>query len=104
MSTFAADFYTSKQWRHTRDAYARSVDGLCENCLRHGIYKPGEIVHHKVPLTPELMRDPEITLSWKNLELLCRDCHGLVHRKNNKRYYFDEDGNVITAPDEENVP
>lgn len=102
MSTFAAGFYRSKQWQHTKDAYAKSVDGLCENCLRKGIYRPGVIVHHKIPLTPERMQHPEVTLSWGNLELLCRDCHGEVHRKG-KRYKFDAFGNVIVAPVDEKM-
>lgn len=93
MKDFAAAFYKSKQWQHTRNAYIKSVAGLCENCLRAGIYKPGEIVHHKTPLTPQNISDPQITLSWDNLELLCRDCHGKAHG-NKKRYKVDEFGRV----------
>lgn len=52
---------------------------LCENCLRKGIYKPADIVHHLIELTPMNINNPEITLNPNNLEALCRDCHVAVH-------------------------
>lgn len=85
-------FYKTQAWKDTRDAYARSVGGLCEECLRSGVYKAGVIVHHKKPLDAQSVRDPRIALGWDNLELLCRDCHGRAH--NAKRYRVDEAGRV----------
>ena len=93
MREFSEKLYKSKVWQHTRKAYASSVGGLCEECLRHGLYRAGEIVHHKQPLTPENINNPAITLSWDNLELLCRDCHGKAHGIT-KRYKVDEMGRV----------
>lgn len=55
-------------------------------------------MHHKIPLTPENVTDPDITLNWENLQLLCRDCHAAVH-KPQKRYTVDELGRVITWED-----
>lgn len=63
--------------------------------MKRGIYRPGDIVHHKIHLTPENISDPGVSLSWDNLELLCRDCHALAH-KPEKRYKVDELGRVIT--------
>lgn len=93
MQDFAKTSYKSKAWQYTRKAYAASVGWLCEECLKHGLYRAGEIVHHKQPLTPENINDPAITLSWDNLELLCRDCHGKAHGSV-KRYKVDEMGRV----------
>lgn len=90
---YSKRFYKSKAWQYTRDAYAKSAGGLCEECLRKGIYKPGEIVHHKQELTPDNINNPEISLSWDNLELLCRDCHGKAHGTQ-KRYKVDDMGKV----------
>ena len=95
MKEFAKRFYKSKAWQQTRDAYAASVGRLCECCLRAGIYRAGEIVHHKKELTPENINDPQISLAWDNLELLCRDCHGKAHG-NKKRYKVDERG-IVTV-------
>ena len=94
MRDFAKAFYKSKAWQRTRAAYAASVGGLCEDCLRDGVIKSGEIVHHKRPLTPENISDPAVTLSFDNLELLCRDCHARRHG-NKKRYRVDPMGRVI---------
>ena len=93
MKEFAKVFYKSKAWQHTRAAYAASVGGLCEDCLNRGIYRAGEIVHHKTELTPENINDPEATLSWGNLRFVCRDCHGKAHGSI-KRYQVDEMGRV----------
>lgn len=50
-------------------------------------------MHHKVKLTPENINNPEVTLSWDNLELLCESCHKQTHRKK-KRYIVDGEGRV----------
>ena len=57
----------------------------------------GEIVHHKIELTPENIDDPGITLNWDNLELLCRFCHSEVHdvRKKSRRFSIGPNGEVI---------
>ena len=94
MREFATEFYKSRAWQSCRASYAKSKHNLCERCMSKGIFKPGEIVHHKIHLTPENIKDPEIALNWDNLELLCRDCHGLAHRPE-KRYKVDEFGRVI---------
>ena len=93
MKPFAEKFYKSQAWKETRKAYAASVGYLCEECLRRGVYRPGEIVHHIRELTPENISDPAVTLSWANLELLCRDCHAKRHQSE-KRYRFGENGEI----------
>ena len=96
MQDYAVSFYKSQAWKKCRDAYAKSKGGLCENCLRKGIYAPGDIVHHKIHLTPLNIEHPEITLDWDNLQLLCRACHADIHagREEGRRYRADELGRV----------
>lgn len=94
MKDYSAAFYSSKAWKETRRAYRKSVGGLCEICLKKGIYKPGEIVHHKIHLTPENVNDPAVALNWNNLQLVCRDCHAELHGET-RRYKVDELGRVI---------
>lgn len=93
---FARAFYSSKAWQDCRNSYAKSVGGLCEICLAKGIYKPGEIVHHKIHITPENINRPEIVLAWDNLQLVCRDCHSIIHDRKQRRYKIDDTGRVIT--------
>ena len=98
MQEWAVSFYKSQAWKKCRAAYAKKANHLCENCLQYGIYRPGDIVHHVIALTPENIEIPEISLSFANLQLLCRDCHAEIHGgKSGRRYKFDTDGEVLTA-------
>ncbi len=94
MREFAKEFYRSKTWQRCRDDYGRSKSWLCERCLDKGLYKPGEIVHHKQHLTPDNIGDPSVTLSWDNLQLVCRDCHAELHRNRERRFRVDALGRV----------
>lgn len=93
MRDFAESFYKSKAWQACRQSYGDSKHWLCESCRERGLFTPGVIVHHKIHLTPENIHEPEITMGWNNLQLLCRDCHGAIH-KPQKRYYVDDLGRV----------
>lgn len=57
------------------------------------------IVHHKTELTPENINDPEITLGWRNLELLCLECHNKAHGNAEEvvrdGLKFDERGDLV---------
>ena len=94
---YAKDFYNSQAWKDCRNAYVKYRAGLCERCYAKGIYSAGEIVHHKVHLTPDNINDTNVTLSFDNLQLLCRECHAEVHGKQ-KRYRFDTDGHCLISP------
>lgn len=93
---WAERFYKSKAWQEVRQAYFIYQHGICERCG-----KPGEIVHHKIYLTPENINDPNITLSFDNLELLCQDCHNKEHSTKMpvaEGLAFDDEGNLIQSP------
>lgn len=94
---FAKKFYSTSAWRECRNAYAASRGHLCERCISRGILSYGEIVHHKIELTPENIDNPDVTLNFQNLELLCRFCHAEVHdqRKNSRRFSIGPNGEII---------
>ena len=94
MKDYAKSFYKSKRWQTTRLAYLKSVGGLCERCMKKGLYRPAVIVHHKVYITAENIHTPEVTLAWDNLEAVCRECHEQEHAGDGKRYKVDENGRV----------
>lgn len=71
---FSKAFYNSEAWQRCRKDYIDSVHGLCERCGETGL-----ILHHKIPLTPENIDNPEITLDFKNLEYVCLECHNQIH-------------------------
>lgn len=93
MNRFNDPFYVSPEWIRCRKAYAKSVGGLCERCKNKGLITAGEIVHHKTHLTPTNINDPEITMNWGNLMLLCRKCHAEIHKRQT-RYKVNPDGTV----------
>ena len=95
MKDFAAAFYKSKAWQQCRAAYLEQSGGLCEDCLAKGIYTPAEIVHHIVEITPDNVMNPNVTLNFKNLRCLCRECHAAEHGARIRRYKLDELGKVI---------
>ena len=94
-------FYVSWTWRKCRTAFANSKFNLCERCLANGIIEAGSKdrpleVHHKIPVTAENVNDPNITLNWNNLELLCKTCHDKEREKQSgaKRWKVSPDGRV----------
>ena len=91
--SFSIAFYRSKAWKKCRSSFVIYKHGLCERCG-----KPGKIVHHKDKLTPSNINNPEITLNFDKLELLCQDCHNKEHMGNSTvavGLMFDEYGNLI---------
>ena len=85
-------FYSSWTWREFRKSFMESRHWLCERCCAKGLIVPAEHVHHKIPITPENLKDPAITLNRNNVEALCANCHQEAHKK--KRWRCDPDGHV----------
>lgn len=98
---FADKFYSSIAWKNCRKSFIKSRGGLCERCLSRGVCVPGIEVHHKIHLTPYNINNPEITLNYDNLELLCKACHAEAHHEHNsnRRYSVDENGNILISED-----
>lgn len=72
-------FYNTTTWQNCRNAYVKSVGGICERCYEKGLIRHGEHVHHIIHLTPDNVSDPNISTSFDNLILLCRECHEAEH-------------------------
>ena len=89
---FAKSFYAGKQWQETRKAYGASKLWLCELCK-----KPATLVHHKEHLNANNIADPNVTLSFSNLQLLCKECHNMVHGRDivRKDVMFTKSGDLI---------
>ena len=105
---FARAFYNSKRWKDCRRAYIAkriSIDGgMCETC--HEV--PGYIVHHKIELTPDNIRDLDIALGFNNLKYDCHICH---HKENMKdgpadgleKNQFDSEGEMVVLTPEKKL-
>ena len=94
MKDYAKSFYKSKAWQHVREAVMQRDARLCVDCMKEGIYKPAEEVHHIEELTPENINDPAVSLNMDNLVSLCRECHQRRHGAKQRRYKVDEYGRV----------
>ena len=95
---WAEKFYGSERWRSCRDSYMKSKDYLCERCSTNSNPTAAKIVHHKIRITRENIKDPAVTFAWANLEALCQECHNREHHSGAKeppRYVFDSEGRVI---------
>lgn len=102
MRSAPKSFYNSKQWKDVEKLYKQKQHHLCEKCMEEGRFTPGEIVHHKIHLSEANYRDPEISLNFENLMLLCIPCHNNIHYKKSapKRWKF-VDGELVTLPDDQ---
>ena len=93
---FAKWFYDSSAWRKCRASYIskrQGIDGgVCERCRE----RPGYIVHHKIAITPANINNPDVSLSFRNFEYVCQECHNKAHGKDKPepRVIFTEDGDV----------
>lgn len=103
MKDWAAFFYSSKTWKRCREYVMKRDAYLCQDCLKKGRHVPAEEVHHIIPLQPENITDPSITLNEENLVSLCRECHRARHGAYvENRFTVDEFGRVHTLPYVEN--
>lgn len=104
MKEWAKKFYASDAWHQCRAsyiAYRRTADGgMCEVCHE----SPGFIVHHKILLTPTNINDPDVSLNWKNLQLVCKACHDKIHEyggreiQRNRKIIFNRNGDPMESP------
>lgn len=74
--------YQTKNWKKLREAYFMEHP-LCEECLKNGIIKPTEEIHHKKPISTGNDDNEMKTLAFdsNNLVALCKDCHHKEHKK-----------------------
>jgi 5-methylcytosine-specific restriction endonuclease McrA len=90
-------FYRSKAWQKCRAGYWEYRHGICERCGR-----VASQVHHRIYLTDANLKDPEVSLAWENLELLCDKCHAEEHHgggfQTGEGYSFNEYGDLVYSP------
>lgn len=68
------NFYQSAAWRELRAAKLRTHPA-CERCMRRGVSKLAELVHH----VESIEVAPSRALDLTNLESSCRRCHNRLH-------------------------
>jgi len=99
-------YYQDSRWKLLRTAY-HTAHPLCECCLKQGIAKNGDHVHHVVKFGSGITEDDKfnLLLDAANLITLCTYHHSLAHK------YMHENGtnkadvdDIITYEDEISYP
>lgn len=67
--------YNSVRWKMIRAKKIEDANGLCELCLKKGLYKPGKHVHHIIPIEQDMSK----AYDYDNLIVLCAECHNEQH-------------------------
>lgn len=73
------EIYSNARWQGARHAAIVRDNGLCQECMKRGIFKPGTEVHHRVELTDANKGDWDIAYNIDNLVTLCMECHSGIH-------------------------
>ena len=66
-------------WRKLRKRIMERDNGLCQECLRHGIYTPATDVDHIIPKAAGGTDSPN------NLQCLCKKCHRIKTSKEDSK-------------------
>ena len=74
--------YNTDRWRKLRLNYL-SQHPLCEECLKKGIIKSAQDIHHVISFmtTDDMCERERLAFDSSNLQALCRDCHCEKHNK-----------------------
>lgn len=70
-------FYHSKEWKMLREKKLSQCGYLCEVCLKKGVTKVAEDVHHIKPVKEDWGRRLDIN----NLMAVCVSCHNSIEKK-----------------------
>lgn len=74
--------YKDKRFIKARRIVIQRDKGLCQHCLKEGIYRKGTEVHHIVMLNEKNQHNEVIAFGTDNLILLCKNCHNDAHERN----------------------
>lgn len=83
-------FYSTKEWKHTREEVRKRDNYECQECKRQGKVftnnsEPDKRKRMDVDHIKELEDYPELCLSMENLELKCIRCHNKKHNRYQKK-------------------
>ncbi|ABQ23670.1 HNH endonuclease [Clostridium kluyveri] len=73
------NIYKSRRWQRVRKIVLIRDNYLCQPCLRRGLIKEANTVHHIVELRKDLSKAFELD----NLESICPACHNKEHPERN---------------------
>lgn len=78
---WASRLYNSQAWKDLRRAVIAARGSRCQLCGRLVTDDSQLVVHHVKELTPENIGDPNVAMNPDNLQVICRNCHDIIHRR-----------------------
>lgn len=78
----ATAFYNSAEWKALRLKVKNNHNGLCCECLKQKILKPGYIADHIIPIGI----DWSLRLVESNIQFLCVECHNTKTAEDKRKY------------------
>ena len=79
-------FYNTTEWRKLRETYI-SQHPICEECLNNGKVTAAEDIHHRISPFKNGEGNKALFLDYNNLMSLCKQCHNMIHSKQNNPNY-----------------
>lgn len=80
-------FYNSAAWEHVRAEVMDEQHHECQLCKAKGLFVPADTVHHKDPVR----KRPDLALTKRNLQALCKQCHYEIHHTRAYREQLNEE-------------
>lgn len=74
-------FYNSKEWKTFRLMLISERGNKCDKCGNYIPHSKDIIGHHTVELTPENVKDTNISLNPDKIEIVCFECHNKEHKR-----------------------
>ena len=73
----------SKRWQIVKCIVWRRTKGMCEECLKVGLKRPGVDCHHIIPVESAKTEQEMEQLAYNpsNIRLLCVACHIKTHQE-----------------------
>ena len=89
--TIIKSFLSSELWINFRLMLISERGNKCQRCGKIIPRSIDIIGHHKIELTPENVHDYNISLNPDNVDLVCFDCHNILH----KRFGYQKKGRTV---------
>ena len=73
----------SKRWQIVKSIVWRRTKGLCEDCMKEGLARPGVDCHHIIPVESAKTEQEMERLAYdvNNIRLLCIEHHIKTHQE-----------------------
>lgn len=95
---WASKLYNSQAWKRLRSSIIAARGSRCQMCGRLMLDDSQLVAHHVVELTPDNVDNPRIALNPDNIQIICKDCHDVVHHRYKAKGTYDKKVYIVYGP------